>query len=175
MPRCRNCRKKFEAVHFNQKYCFESACAKVWYQKAKEENRKKLHKKWKQELKSTRDYLKEAQVWFNKYVRMRDACMPCISCNKVMTDKYDAGHYYSAGGHSILRFHEDNVHSQCVHCNQYLSGNLLNYQEGLVNRIGKERVLDLSKIANNEKRWEKTELQSIIKEYKEKCKYLMHK
>ena len=35
MPRCKNCKEKFEVKHFNQKYCFKSDCVKVWVETAK--------------------------------------------------------------------------------------------------------------------------------------------
>ena len=34
MPRCKNCKEKFEAKHFNQKYCFKTDCIKVWVETA---------------------------------------------------------------------------------------------------------------------------------------------
>ena len=172
MPRCKNCKEKFEAINFNQKYCFSPACVGVWVNllKTKKWNAKK--KKWKEELKTTKDYIKEAQKIFNTYIRLRDKNKPCVSCDKPLGAKYDAGHYYSSGGHKSVTFDERNVHAQCVHCNQYLSGNLLNYQIGLVGRIGGESVLDLSTDAHKVKHWTKEELKSIISEYKGKVKAL---
>ena len=42
--RCKNCKQIFEPKHFNQKYCFDPECVKVWVEKAKEKNWKKLKK-----------------------------------------------------------------------------------------------------------------------------------
>ena len=33
--RCKNCKDKFEAIHFNQKYCSKPECMEVWISKAK--------------------------------------------------------------------------------------------------------------------------------------------
>ena len=177
MPRCKNCTEKFEPKHFNQKYCFKSECVSVWVSTAKDKNWKVKKKKWKTELKTTKDYMKEAQQIFNKYIRMRDSCMPCISCNTALIneDKFDAGHYYSSGGHKSITFDERNVHGQCVHCNRYLSGNLINYQLGLVRRIGGEGVLDLNYLAHIERKYTIEELENIIITYKNKCKQLMNR
>ena len=30
MPRCKHCKEKFEPTRFNQKYCFNTECVKVW-------------------------------------------------------------------------------------------------------------------------------------------------
>jgi hypothetical protein len=50
MPRCKNCKEKFDAKHFNQKYCFKSECVKVWVETAKVKNWKKEKKRLKDEL-----------------------------------------------------------------------------------------------------------------------------
>ncbi len=39
-----------------------------------------------------------------------------------------------------MRFHQLNNHAQCVHCNQHLSGNLVDYRINLINKIGLENV-----------------------------------
>lgn len=165
--RCKHCRSKFEPVRFNQKYCLESDCVRVWVEVEKEKQWKKKKKQLKDELQTLPELLKLAQITFNKYIRLRDKDKPCISCEKPLGAKYDASHYYSAGGHSNVRFNEDNVHASCVYCNQYLHGNLLNYQTGLVKRIG-ERMFELNEKAHITKKWTKDELNDIIKRYKQK-------
>jgi hypothetical protein len=37
------------------------------------------------------------------------------------------------------------VHRQCAQCNTHLSGNLINYRLGLIERIGAGRVLELER------------------------------
>ena len=118
-------------------------------------------------LQTTTDLLKVAQQVFNKYIRERDANELCISCNQIPKKK-NAGHYFSQGGHSAVRFDEDNVHLQCEHCNTYLSGNLLNYQIGIQKRIGAERLIELHARAHDTKKWSKDELLDIIAKYKKK-------
>ena len=81
-------------------------------------------------------HLKKAQAVFNKFIRARDASMPCISCNRHHTGSYDAGHYLSVGACPELRFDEANVHKQCVPCNQYKSGNVVLFRQALIGRIG---------------------------------------
>lgn len=169
MPRCKHCKNKFEPVKFNQKYCLETECLKVWVQTEKEKQWKKKKAKLKIELMCLNDYHKIAQQIFNKYIRHRDKMSLCISCNKV-PKKANCGHYFSQGGHSNVRYDEDNCHLQCEHCNTYLSGNLLNYQIGIEKRIGGERLLELHQRAHIVKKWTKEELQEIIATYKAKIK-----
>ncbi len=112
---------------------------------------------------------KKAITLFNASIRERDKDLPCISCGKY--NQLQAGHYYSAGKHELLRFEEDNVHGQCIKCNYYLSGNLIKYREGLIKKIGIERVERLDTLAAMNKRNrgkvnDRFKLIEIIEKYK---------
>ena len=171
MPRCKNCKEKFEPIRFNQKYCLNEECVRVWVETEKQKQWKAKKTRLKKELMSLQDWLKLAQMTFNKYIRHRDKGMSCISCGNE-PKKANAGHFYSQGGHSNVRFHEDNVHLQCEHCNSYLSGNLLNYRIGIEKRIGTARLIVLEVIDNETKKWTIQELNEIIETYKRKLKEL---
>jgi hypothetical protein len=126
----------------------------------------------KNDLKTTSDWMKEAQKVFNNYIRHRDKAQLCISCGSKLGDKYDAGHYFSMGGHKSVTFNEDNVHAQCVTCNRYKHGNLLEYQIGIQKRIGAERLFKLYEIAHETRKYSAEELQELIKKYKKMYKEL---
>lgn len=108
--------------------------------------------------------LKKAQEVFNKWIRSRDLNKGCISCGGSVDH---AGHYFNQGQHSALRYHELNVNGQCVSCNTYKHGNLINYRKGLVNRYGWEVVEELESKAELHKawKWSRIELEQIIKKY----------
>jgi hypothetical protein len=144
-------------------------CVRVWVEVEKEKQWKAKKTRLKKELMSLQDWLKLAQMTFNKWIRHRDKGMSCISCGNE-PKKANAGHFYSQGGHSNVRFHEDNVHLQCEHCNSYLSGNLLNYRIGIEKRIGTARLIVLEVIAHETKKWTIQELNEIIETYKKKLK-----
>ena len=95
----------------------------------------------------------------------------CVSCQKPPLKK-NCGHYFSQGGHSNVRFDEDNCHLQCEHCNTFLSGNLLNYQIGIQKRIGAQKLRELEERAHVTKKWTIDELKEIIKTYKAKVNEL---
>ena len=121
-------------------------------------------------LKTRRTHLNDAQAIFNKFIRLRDDSLPCISCGE-HRNSYDAGHYRSVGAAPQLRFNEDNVHKQCVHCNQHKSGNAIEYRIGLVKRIGAARVEALE-CANQAIKWTIEEARSIKALYQQKIKDL---
>ncbi len=169
MPRCKHCKEKFEAIHFNQKYCTEDECMEVWVEKAKQVQWKAKKRRMKDELRTTSDYVKEAQKWVNKFVRLRDKDKNCISCNQPLIGKFDAGHFFPATKAST-RFDLRNISGQCVFCNRHKHGNLYQYHIRLLTKIGLKEFEDLERQSKKMKKWEKDELKDIIKLYKQKCK-----
>lgn len=169
--RCKNCKDKFEPIRFNHKFCLKDECIKAFVEEVKVKQWKETKIKMKNDLKTTQDWLKEAQTIFNKYVRLRDMGLVCVSCQQPPKKK-NCGHYFSQGGHSNVRFDEDNCHLQCEHCNTFLSGNLLNYQIGIQKRIGAQKLLELQERAHLTKKWSIEELKQIIQTYKTKVREL---
>lgn len=170
--RCKNCKEKFEPIRFNHKYCLKDECIRAFVAETKEKMWKQTKVRMKNELKTTSDWMKEAQKVFNQYIRLRDKHKPCVSCESKLGVKYDAGHYFSSGGHKAVTFNEDNVHAQCVTCNRYKHGNLLEYQIGIEKRIGADRLLKLHAEAHEVRKYTTDELKKIISKYKKKCKEL---
>lgn len=133
----------------------------------KEKMERKERKVWKEKLKTLGEYEKEAKREFQRWVRKRDAELPCISCGTFTTTVWDGGHYKKAELYSGVIFHELNCWRQCGKCNRYLGGNELNYRVGLIARIGEEKVLELEKIAQETRvrKFSKEELIEIRKKY----------
>jgi hypothetical protein len=131
--------------------------------------KKTTKKKQREDLMTLQDYFKIAQTHFNKYIRMRDAGNLCISCQK-KPKKENAGHYFSAGTHTNVRFDEMNVHLQCEHCNTFLSGNLIEYGIHLENKIGADEFTMLRERAYITRKYTKEELKELAEYYKQKCK-----
>lgn len=144
-------------------------------EKGRKIQRSDLRKK-KESLRDRKWYIKEAQKWFNKFIRLRDFGGRCISCqnplradNRLKGHLYDAGHYRSIGSCRELRFNEDNCHAQCVKCNRELSGNIVMYRLNLINKIGVERLNKIESYTAAIK-WGIDDLKDIIRTYKAKCK-----
>jgi len=153
--KCRvaTCRVSFVPSRMGQAVC-SPACALVDAPKNQDRARKAIDQRERREikvrkekLKSRAEHLREAQAAVNEYVRLRDARLPCISCDSMPSDndlmtgsRWDAGHYRSVGACPELRFEPLNIHRQCVKCNRNLSGNAVEYRIRLVQRIGAEKV-----------------------------------
>jgi len=174
MKKCKYCQREYVPYNSLQKSCYDYSCIKnsIQDEKLKAWNKKKA--KMKEELMTVQDYMKIAQQTFNKYIRIRDKGNTCISCGK-KPKKENAGHFYSAGTHTAVRFDERNVHLQCEHCNSFLSGNLLNYRENLLAKLGFEEFERLSVDAMKTRKYTREELKQLIEEYKDKIKLISKK
>ena len=107
-------RKRFEPRTTMQEVCCyecltEFRKSKIYKQKEqariRKENKANI-KQIRESLKTQSDYLKDLQKVFNQYIRLRDADLPCISCQKpTRKGNEDAGHFYPTTK-SALRFNE---------------------------------------------------------------------
>ena len=128
----------------------------------------------RQKLKTLGQFEAEAKKSFQRYVRLRDADLNCISCNGNEKDLWDGGHFFKAELFSGLIFNEMNCHKQCRKCNRFLNGNELQYRFGLIKRYGLEYVEQLESISNENRvyKYTRDELVEIKKKYDGKIKEL---
>lgn len=117
----------------------------------------------------------ELQTIFNKFIRLRDAALPCICCGKwPKTDggltggQWDAAHWRSRGSADHLRYNEDNVHRALKDCNEY---GHTDYRGGLAAKIGLARVEALE-CDQALVKWTREWLESKKTEYRIKIKEL---
>ena len=184
--KCRvaTCRASFVPARIGQAVC-SPACAIIdaprhapKAHKALADIGRKDIKVRKEQLKSRADHLREAQAAVNEFIRLRDAHLPCISCDSTPNDndlmtgsRWDAGHYRSVGACPGLRFEPLNIHRQCVKCNRNLSGNAVEYRIRLVLRIGAEKV-DWLEGPHPARKYTVDEIKVIKAEYRAKTREL---
>jgi hypothetical protein len=126
----------------------------------------------------------EAVKYFNRFIRLRDTDEygygNCISSGQPL--KYgqknaQAGHWFPAGKFKLLKFNEDNVHLQGLSDNYYNNAGGPNYRINLVKKIGEQRVYEVERIAQINKRISVNRDRffyiEIIEKYKNKCKELI--
>ena len=134
--------------------------------------KKESNKKKQQFKQNDKSKLKEkAQFYFNKFIRLRDKDLPCISCGHIKGRQFHAGHFKPVGGNQQLRFNELNCHKQCSICNNYKSGNLVPYRANLIIKIGIENVEYLESDKSIAK-YSVDDYKNIIVKYKNKIKEL---
>lgn len=118
-------------------------------------------------------WLNKTNTDFNKIVRLEETdiygmCI-CVTCGaRKHYKEMNAGHFNHG-----LDFVRDNQHTQCVRCNQHLSGNGIRYSIWMIDRYGRERVDEILAMKNG--KYKIFELQEMRKEYKLKIKKLLGK
>ncbi len=124
-------------------------CVGPWY----EANRDKLaakaakvqraaDRKQREKLKPIGQVEEECRSIVQAIARIRDRHLGCISCDKPATwqGQWHGSHFRSHGGCSSVQFHLWNINRACWICNKIFSGRIDQYEAGLVERYGQERV-----------------------------------
>lgn len=187
---CKVCRTKFIPFRSTQPTCGAYDC-NVTYglqviaknDAAKARKEAKALREAKEAAKPRGKWLKEAQAVFNRFIRLRDANKPCISCDRVSVEMtvggaWDCGHFLSVGSHPELRFDENNAAKQCKTCNggagKYAKKNHTvsqSYRVNLIERIGLEAVEQLEG-PHEPKKYSIEDLRQIKATYATKCREL---
>jgi len=179
MAKCKICKSEYDKRNISHLVC-SYECSIEYAKKSSLKKEKATKQKARKALKSFNNsdvnvLKRKAQEICNKYIRLRDKNLPCISCNHDFNQgrQAHAGHYRPQGGNSLWRYDERNIHKQCSICNNHLSGNLVPYRENLISKVGIEIVEELEN-TNTIKKWTKPELENIIEYYKNKIKVLQN-
>jgi hypothetical protein len=174
---CKACKKKFTPLRALQSVC-SMPCSIVYARMLKAKSNALERTKERQAIREAREriktrqqWLKEVQIVFNRYIRLRDKDLPCISCQRFHSGQYHAGHYRSIGSCPELRFEENNVHKQCSACNNHLSGNIINFRINLKNKVG-DGLLEWLEGKHEPLKLTIEELKALKAEYKSKCREL---
>jgi hypothetical protein len=188
-PRPKKCKNPACGISFPPQRLGQAVCSPKCGLAIKDVNQEKARKSLaqierqeikvrKEKLKSRADHLREAQAAVNEFVRLRDAHLPCISCDSTPSDhdlitgsRWDAGHYRSVGACPELRFEPLNIHRQCVKCNRNLSGNAVEYRIRLVKRIGADKV-DWLEGPHSARKYTVDEIKTIKADYRALTKEL---
>ena len=181
-PKPKTCRNAACSIKFVPQRLGQAVCSPACALATKEVNQEKALKSLaqagrreikvrKEKLKSRADHLKDTQQAFNAWVRERDAELPCISCGRHHAGQYHSGHYRTVGASPELRFEPLNAWKQCAPCNNYLSGNLINYRISLLQKIGEEKVIWLEG-PHEAKKYTIEELKAMTADYRAKAREL---
>lgn len=118
--------------------------------------------------------MRKADTWFQRFIRTRDAqeyggrAFRCISCGRVLPmEQCNAGHYVPRT-RMATRYDEANVHAQCIRCNHWDEGARIGYRQGLIEKIGLQRVQLLEASGGRSHTLTATELEAIAAHYKKR-------
>lgn len=123
--------------------------------------------------KKTLTYSKaKEQAWdiFSIYIRLRDEEQGCFTCPVQKPWKeMQAGHFIS-GRHNSVLFDERNCHSQCVRCNVFLKGNMIEYYPRMLAVYGQATISELKMLDKRTVQLKVYELVAIREQYKNQAK-----
>ena len=177
--RCKQCKKYFLAAAMVKTpvgtFCtFEHAFE---FANDKQTREAEEAKEWQRDLKhriktntvepeKVADWLKKCEAKVNKYIRLRDHGMPCISCDwpDDGSNQRHASHFRSVGACSSLRFNTFNIHAGCAQCNSAKSGNISEYRPRLIEKVGVEMV-DWIECQPKQKRYDIDYLKKLYKTF----------
>tara|TARA_Y100001937_G_C7102844_1_gene323389 strand:+ start:402 stop:866 length:465 start_codon:yes stop_codon:yes gene_type:complete len=125
--------------------------------------------------KNRRVALVTADQWFSRYIRLRDADKAgnceCVTCGTTKPyTSMDAGHFMSRR-YLSTRFHEQNVHAQCVKCNQYGAGEQYIHGIRIRQKYGDQVLEEIIQQKERLTKYSKEELMSMAREYKKKYEH----
>lgn len=121
---------------------------------------------------------KEADKWFSKYVRYRDAekrpdgwYAQCITCPLIKPiSQMQAGHFVTRRVTS-LRYDELNVNAQCLGCNMFKAGEQYAYSINLDLKYGDGTAKALHDRRNETHKLTLLELEEVIHDSKEQIAF----
>ena len=115
---------------------------------------------------------------FSQYIRLRDSkpyegrYFRCISCGQIKPyEEGDAGHFVPRTN-MATRFDEQNVWTECIYDNRFNTNHLEGFRKNLVGKIGEAGVDELTKKGHQLRKYSRSEIEEMIRIYKEKIKAL---
>jgi len=177
--KCKICKEPFEPVRQLQPTCEKYECMVAYtekhLQKRQKEKTKQHNKDRKAFNESDKSFLKRnAQMLINKYARLRDYNengLRCVTCDS-KTGKRDGGHFLPTSGYSAIRYNTNQIHQQCVKCNQYQGGMPKEYRLFMIEKYGTEYVENLEAQKGVLRSYDVAYYQKLIRVVRKKIKKL---
>lgn len=121
----------------------------------------------------------KARLWkvVSKYIRTKYAdhrgFIECVTCGVTKPfAEMQAGHFIPKKKGNSIYFVEENIHPQCVRCNKYESGNLVEYTRYMIDMYGIEKVDELRALSNTTVKFTVNDLLDMEAEFKQRQKEL---
>ena len=177
--KCKNCKMPFiprmqmqPVGHPNDKG--HEKCALEYGKKQQAKEYKAKTKEIKREYRKSDLKIRKAAAKkaCHDYIKLRDKGNMCICCNKPINDTIQAGHWKESGNNPKIRYHEDNIHVQSLHCNYFKGGDSGDYEKNLRTKIGDDRVDYLLENLGSTVKRTADDYKEIERAYKEKIKML---
>lgn len=158
--KCRGCKEYFRppeespGIRHCSLECGTAILKRLWAKERLQQERAQKRAKTAQKkvwAKEKREYKKNdyrvrkpaAKKACHSYIKERDKNELCICCNEPLGDDFQAGHWLESGNNPQVRYDENNIHAQRLHCNFYKGGDSGDYEKNLRSKIGDAAVDEL--------------------------------
>lgn len=95
-------------------------------------------------IKTSAQLKKDLDAIFSKYIRIKYAdangMVACFTCGKVKHFSEQQNGHFIPRNILITRWDENNCRPQCVGCNMFGNGKILDFEDGLVKELGRKEV-----------------------------------
>ena len=91
----------------------------------------------------------------------------CISCRRLLPLNVANVSHYISRRYESLRWDFRNIHLACVHCNKFLTGNLIEYRKSLIEKYGEAEIVKMESLYRVSPNYSTFDLMQLIKEYQE--------
>lgn len=175
LKKCKVCRTQFQPLSTTQQVC-SPACAIKHVEAVKAKKARIEYRDAKEKMKGWQEWFDECKQLAQKYARLRDRNDGCISCDKPPNwhGQWHGSHFRPAGNFKAVALNLLNIHKACSECNNFKSGNGVEYQDRLIVKIGQDKV-DWLKSQNQPVRHSIDYLKRYKKVMAKKCRRLERK
>lgn len=151
--KCKICKGGFKKRNSLQVVC-SPKCAITHAKRLAEKKEKDERTQWnikkragKKKIETIREKLNKLQRIINALARWIDTGHPCISSGRT-NGKMNGGHYWAVGSNRHIRFNLMNIFIQSESDNNYKSGNISEYREGLIKTFGEAVLIEIEELKN---------------------------
>jgi len=140
--KCLQCKERFKPQRNTQVVC-SPVCAYEYgksdkARKDRQKDWKRRKPKLKENAMSLSEHKKKLETEINTIVRILDDFQPCMMCGTKIQKQF-ACHYHAVGANDSLRFNLFNIWGGCYSCNGNKGGNIIGYDEKLIETYGREK------------------------------------
>lgn len=128
--KCKECKESFQPYNSIQPVC-SPKCALV---KVRREAEKQKFQEMKDRVTNWKGKLQDE---VNKLVRLIDVGLPCLAKEGYYPNQYHAGHVFSRGSNTSMKYNLHNIHRQSAQSNHFQNDDGL-LREGMVREHGQE-------------------------------------
>ena len=115
---------------------------------------------------------KKAWKLLSEYIRRKDAdeggTVECYTCRKLFHWKELQGGHFVPGRSGSVLLDARIVRPQCVRCNVLLGGAYHAFTLRMIDEVGREKVEEYLALKHQVKKWNRSDLEAFIEEYKRK-------